>query len=248
MNLVRVKKLEVRLNWKIVLCIALGFSVFLKLGFWQLGRAEEKRQQISAVELRQSEAAITVNDLSIIDKINFEHRRVRLKGEFINGKNILIKRQLYQGRYGYEVLTPFRLGEEQPLLLLSRGWIEDATAMGKAVSIEVIEGPVEVLAELHFPGGQAFFSEGSLADRGWPLVLHRLNLSSLEPLLAQSIYPFIARLDEQSTGVYSRHWQSKIIKPATNISYAIQWFSMALMLLIVSLLASSNVISLLKNR
>jgi surfeit locus 1 family protein len=248
MATITIKKFKIRLNWKIVLCIALGFSVLMKLGFWQLDRANEKREIIQAIELRQSAEPVMIGNLSKINKKDFEHQKLRLQGSYNNEKNILVKRQIHQGRYGYEVLTPFMVESDKRWLLVSRGWIEDQQGAGAIPVVEQVEGSVELVAGVHYPTGQAFFKAGSIATDDWPLVLSRLNLQGLSSLFDQKLYPFLVRLDEKSPGVYIRHWQPEVIKVSTNISYAIQWFTFAFLLLIVALLASSNLLSLLRGR
>jgi surfeit locus 1 family protein len=248
MDVIIIKKLKIRLNWKIALCVALGFSVLMKLGFWQLDRANEKREIIQAIELRQSAEPVMIGGLSKINKKDFEHQRLRLQGSYNNEKNILIKRQIHQGRYGYEVITPFMVESDKHWLLVSRGWIEDQQGAGAIPVVEPVEGSVELVVGVHYPTGQAFFKAGSIATDDWPLVLSRLNLQGLSSLFDQKLYPFLVRLDEKSPGVYIRHWQPEVIKVSTNISYAMQWFLMAFLLLLIALVASSNVIELIKNR
>ena len=248
MATITIKKLKIRLNWKIAVCVLLGFSVLIKLGFWQLDRANEKREIIRAVELRQSAEPVIPGSLSKINKKDFEHQRLRLQGSYNNEKNILIKRQIHQGRYGYEVITPFMLESDKHWLLVSRGWIEDQQGAGAIPVVEPVDGSVELIAGVHYPTGQAFFKAGSIATDDWPLILSRLNLQGLSPLFDQKIYPFVVRLDEKIPGVYIRHWQPEVIKVSTNISYAVQWFIFAFLLLLVALLVSSNLLSLHRSR
>ena len=49
-----------------------------------------------------------------------------------------------------------------------------------------------------------------------------------------------------TTGVFQRHWKIKVLNPGTNTSYALQWFAMALLTLVISIVFNSNTIQLLQ--
>ena len=56
------------------------------------------------------------------------------------------------------------------------------------------------------------------------------------------------RLTEEQAGVLVRHWPAVNADVNQNLSYALQWFSFALLVLFISLLASSNLWALLRGR
>ena len=57
-------RLQIRFNWKIALFVALSFSLLMKLGFWQLSRADEKRQMQRVIDARQE--AVPQTDREVI--------------------------------------------------------------------------------------------------------------------------------------------------------------------------------------
>ena len=73
-----------------------------------------------------------------------------------------------------------------------------------------------------------------------------MNISN--SLFEEKIYPFVVRLADKSPGVLTRHWQPELIKVSTNISYATQWFVFAFLLLLIALLASSNLLGIIRSR
>ena len=64
--------------------------------------------------------------------------------------------------------------------------------------------------------------------------------------LGESVLPFEVRLAEAQPGGLIRHWPAVHININQNLSYAMQWFALALLVALVSLLASSNLWSLIR--
>ena len=66
------------------------FILFIRLGFWQLDRAEQKRQIYSFYNERQSKEVINLNNNFITDSNNFLWRKVSATGNFIERNQILL--------------------------------------------------------------------------------------------------------------------------------------------------------------
>lgn len=58
-------RLQIRFNWKIALFVALFFSLLMKLGFWQLSRADHKRRMQNVIDARQEAAPQTYRELIV---------------------------------------------------------------------------------------------------------------------------------------------------------------------------------------
>jgi cytochrome oxidase assembly protein ShyY1 len=54
------------------------------------------------------------------------------------------------------------------------------------------------------------------------------------------------RLDQDSIGALKTGWTTVAVKPEKHVGYAVQWFAMAITLLIMTIIANSNVVSWLK--
>ena len=78
--------------------------VFIRLGFWQLDRAEQKE----AIELRLQQRAQQPSFLLeqvVQDLSGFEYRPVYVSGFYDHEHQILVDNCVYQGQAGYHVLT-----------------------------------------------------------------------------------------------------------------------------------------------
>jgi cytochrome oxidase assembly protein ShyY1 len=67
----------------------------------------------------------------------------------------------------------------------------------------------------------------------------------ISEILGEDLFPYPVRLNENQPGVLIRHWTAVTANSDVNISYAIQWFVFAATIIIVSVLASSNIVSVL---
>jgi surfeit locus 1 family protein len=73
-----------------------------------------------------------------------------------------------------------------------------------------------------------------------------LDFRTINEQLKEPVYPVEVRLAEDQAGGLIRHWPAVHININQNLSYALQWFALALLVSLVSLLASSNLWSLLR--
>ena len=77
----------------------------------------------------------------------------------------------------------------------------------------------------------------------WPLLIRYLNTIELKPHFEASIFPYVVRLSENQNGVLVRHWPTVIVDTSRNYSYALQWFALAIAVVAVALILSSNLIN-----
>ena len=95
----------------------ISFLTLVRLGFWQLDRADQKNEINQNFIERQSEEEIT--DQSLINEENL-WRKFTLDGEFLN-INFFLDNQMYRRNAGYSVFTPF-VTSKGLVILVNRGW------------------------------------------------------------------------------------------------------------------------------
>ena len=241
-------RLQLKFNWKIALCILILFSVLIRLGFWQLDRAKQKHQlQIDRdALLLATPVAIESLDLDNIDAL--KHMKVTLDGSYDNNRSILINNQVFQNQPGYEVITVFKLLASDHLVFVSRGWIPADFGSSQLPLIDLVADTQQLVGNIHVPSSNAFFLAQKI-DRtaNWPLRLNHLYINSISPIFDSPLLPFVVRLERNNPGVFVRHWQEKQLQAVNSISYAIQWFAMALILVVITLIKSSNVLEIIRS-
>lgn len=243
-KIITIKQLEIHWRWQGLLSLCLLLSVLISLGFWQLDRAESKRTINREQALIKTSAPIAITDISL-DAINITpSTRVMVEGEYVNQQSIFIQNQMFQGRRGYEVMTPMVLAGEQRWVLISRGWVPESK---DPENIPALGGKQILVGELFLPNKKSFLLAPNIENSTWPIKLHHFNFDTIKTAYDGNIFPFIIRLDETSPGIFQRHWKTKVLNPGTNTSYALQWFAMALLALVISIVFNSNTILLLQH-
>ena len=114
-----------RFNFTLPLTIAflIVFSILIKLGLWQLERADHKKNLNESYKLRQAEEVIDLNvHKSINSKESILWRRVSLNGSFYKEKNLIVDNQIFKHEAGFNILTPFKIDGTGMTILINRGW------------------------------------------------------------------------------------------------------------------------------
>ena len=247
-------ELVIRFNWIVAFFVFVVFCGFVKLGLWQFDRVQEKIQlQESYTEMGES-FALPIEEVSMSglesDALTIQNLHVSLSGEFQNDKTLYLIYQAHEGNLGYAVITPFLLDSSDKIVFVNRGWFNANTYNELKEQIEPINGKHAIEGQIFVPTPkQAERSNDiDLSDVQWPLEIRYLNTLELAHLFPETFFPYEVRLDENQPGVLIRHWPTMAVDTGRNFSYSLQWFSMAIALLIVTFILSSNILQLLKKR
>ena len=235
----------IRINWLVVAGIVLSAAGFARLGIWQLDRASEKTALQTAMQQEQQKEAINIEDIILARDGTIPNLHVTLAGEYINEKSFLLVPQSYNGQLGFGVITPFRLQNSNRIVLVDRGWI--TVASGAQLNFEQVVGPRQLTGQIHLQSSSPG-SDDQTDVSAWPVQIRRLDVDVLSQILGEELFPYPVRLSEDQPGVLVRHWTAVTANSSANISYAIQWFVLAAAIVIVSLLASSNILSVLRGK
>lgn len=86
----------------------------------------------------------------------------------------------------------------------------------------------------------------------WPVRLQAVDMDELIPLVAQvsdaELYPWLVRIDPRQPAALTADWPVVNASPEKHQGYAVQWLSMAAVLLLFFLLRSSNLWQLLTRK
>ena len=241
---------QIRLNWGIAACVLIVAASFMRLGLWQLDRAAEKVEAQSELlaELQENAPAIESIPEGHLHRANpeLQNRHVRLTGEYLNERTILILAEFFESQIGYGVVTPFRLRSNDGIVLVHRGWTTGILPPDTPPFTRPVDGPVEVDAQIYVPPADARVIPSEINSSEWPLRIRSLEIDVISEILGEPVFPFEVRLTADQPGTLTRHWPAVQPDINQNLSYAIQWFSFGLIVLFVALLASSNLWQLMK--
>jgi surfeit locus 1 family protein len=170
--------------------------------------------------------------------------RVSISGEYQNEISFLVPFQFFQGRAGYELVTPFKPDSGGPLVLVSRGWLAASTGTDRPV-VPVVAGPQTINAQMYVP--EQPVPPAEVSDTDWPVRVPRMSVAQAGRLLGEPVYPYVLRLEADQPGVLSRHWTPPRIETRGHFAYAVQWFGIALLVLIAAVFYASNLAAILSS-
>lgn len=202
------------------LLTAAAVVLFVALGYWQLDRAEEKRELAGHFT-----AAGPAVDWQQLPPDAPRYRRVRLRGHYDPEHQFLLDNRSHESVAGVEVLTPLLL-DDGAAVLVNRGWLPfGATRQDlPAVGVDGVERTVVGrLDELPRPG---IWLKAPPAT-GWPRLVQYPKMDELAAALGRKLAPRQVLLDPAVPDGYVRTWTVTGTSADRNLGYAVQWFAFA---------------------
>ena len=207
--------------------------VLLRLGFWQLDRAEEKRDLIELFKKQNQSGPLYIKDfINKDEKLNY--RLAKIDGHYILEKQIFIDNKVYQGKTGVHVMTPFKLKNSQYSILVNRGWVPMVIDRSSLPKIETTSGSLRLSGKIKVLGKKPFMvGDQFQSNEGWPALMQWISFKDIENKSGLKLLPYIFLLDEKEQSGYVRNWKPVVMQPEKSTSYAAQWFTLALALVII---------------
>lgn len=210
-------------------------GLLLWLGFWQLDRAEEKRELQAAYAAAATAAPLVVDSATEIEALP-RYTRVSLRGVYDTAHQGLLDAQVHQSRPGYRVWTPFLL-EDGSVVLVDRGWVPANPDRDQLPVLEVATDTrdlVGMVAPLPRPG--LVLGAPEVVGGGWPRRLLWPDAETVAALWGTGVPARIVLLDERAAGGFVREWMPATeMPPERHIGYAVQWFGLATALVVIGL-------------
>ncbi len=220
----------------------LVFPLLLKLGFWQLDRADQKsRMELSYISHLSEDPEPVDSLINAEDWHSNEWRSVSARGEF-DKNNILLDNQVIDGEAGYFVITPFKLLNQSRFVLVNRGWIPLGTDRKKIPPIASPEGTVEIIAAItDAPSTGIFLGKNVFETLSENIFrVQRLNIKEISDYMKLQYLPFILRLQPESDYGFIRIWPVPGFGQEKHLGYAFQWFALAATLMVIYLLVNTK--------
>ena len=207
-----------------------GLAVLFTLGTWQLIRGLEKAEIESANAGPSIAARLLERAPDNWSDLNYHS--VTLDGQWLNEKSFLMDNRIHRGQPGYEVLVPFKLAGDGTVLLVNRGWTDYGAS-------ERIPLPAQSGGEVVNPDGQLYLPEKGFTlgptfagEILWPLVILYYDFKALSDALGTELAPVVVVLDQKHKDSLVRIWQPATIPATRHYGYAVQWWGLALTLLV----------------
>ena len=234
-----------------LLLLALTALGCASLGYWQLERAEQRRDILRVMEQGRTSTPLSLVANTATEELH-DWRRVNAQGHCRNDLTVLLENRNHDGRPGYWVATPLALSSEpERAILVLRGWTPrrfaapgdtGAPAHPPAGELQAASGLQQIQGELlsrvprmyelsSLSGQESGSLPAHIPDPASPLpIVVNLALDDYAAATGLSLLPaIIQQADDasQPDDGLVRLWGEPSVDADKNIGYAIQWFSFA---------------------
>ena len=240
------QKFEWQPNGKLLLLVLCLFPLLVFLGLWQLDRAVEKQGIVDEFTANQQAAPAGIEALDGDD--NLQYRTALLVGALDADRRVILDNRVKLGRPGYEILEVLTIEGFEQKILVNRGWVAASLDRNVLPEVTSVLGQVELRGAMYRTLGGYRLDDGIGVLSEWPARVGWISSDRAAVLFAEEFYPYQLRLDATSPGALTTGWVTVAVQPAKHTGYAVQWFAMAAVLLLMTVIANSNLANWLKSK
>ncbi len=235
---------HVRINiWLLIVFLILQ-TLLNELGFWQLNRAKEKQQRLAQVEAGKLNSIKNLADVNNAHLLKFQ--QVDLGLTILRELPIFVDNKTHKKAPGYHVLQVAQDKQSGKAILINRGWV---FADNQRVSLPVdkiekfeFDKQIKITGRLYPISQEPITSlQGELEklNSGYRIpYLDNNILAELKKNYQLDLEPYIVRIDSADDFALTVNWQWTNMPVEKHLAYAVQWFGLALALLIISLIVA----------
>ena len=155
------------------------------------------------------------------------YQRLEAEGVYDAEHQFLLDNIILNSRYGHYVLTPLAYSDDEPVLIVNRGWVERTSGEIDPTVIEVSRERVSVRGRVgSLPKAGYRMGESIEFPDNWPQHAVYPTLDELAASLGRSVEPFVLLMDPEEDHGLLRHWVPEEMGPGRHYAYAFQWFAM----------------------
>lgn len=224
-----------RPRWLGMLLFVLALaSLFIRLGFWQLGRMDVRAEENTVLDLRLAADPVSV-EVAVAaagsDLPSVEFRTGTATGSYRPDLEVLVRNRTNEmGTAGFHLLTPFELADGS-LVIVNRGWIPLEMDQVPVDALPPPAGVVEVTGLMR--SSESRSAIGPIDPPGQITVVNRIDLDRIGALFDQPVLPvWLQALEAGSGGLPQPLVLTDTTDRGPHLSYAIQWFSFAAIALV----------------
>lgn len=229
--------------WWSTLLVLVAILVMMRLGFWQLGRLEQRRARNAEIthQLALPPLFLTGNEPLPADLASLKIRRGTARGEFDFSRQVALKHQNWMGSPGVHLITPLIIEGGSRAVLVDRGWIPQAEALPERWSQFDEPGPVTMLGFIQLSqslpqsrigadqAGERVDNSGRIAQTKW----YRVDIAAIQDQLPYELLPVYIQQSPPAGSNGSLPYRSEPefdLSDGPHMGYAIQWYIFALIL------------------
>jgi cytochrome oxidase assembly protein ShyY1 len=219
-----------------VLLTVAAAVLFVRLGVWQLHRADFKDSLLRRYVAAATAAPVPFGQVAAAPPAD-AFPRVAVAGRYLADRIYLLDNPRHDARGGVEAYVPLVLPDQQRLLLVDLGFLP-GTGNDRTPQLPPLpQGEVRLHGLYLPPPGVGLELGGDALGRQahWPKTTIYLDLAQVAQDLGRSLYPRVLALDADPSAIYQRAhaFDFSSMPPARHRAYAFQWFSFAVAVLAI---------------
>jgi surfeit locus 1 family protein len=220
----------------VTILVIVAAAVMIRLGIWQLDRLAGRRAFNEQVLSQIDQPPLPLTDAVVsVDLEAFEFRTVLIEGEYDLANTLVLGNQVWNEQIGVHLLTPLQIASTETVILVDQGWIPFDDWINGELHKYDQSGSVQVEGMLRVSQTKLGLRDcldetaGEPPFQVWCLALDGIASHLHYDLLP--VYLIQAPVGEQDTPPYRVIPEIEITE-GPHLSYAVQWFSFAGILLI----------------
>lgn len=222
--------------------IAVMAAACVRLGFWQLSRWDEKKTE-NARRAAAMTAAPLATGSELLHATSPPALQLEVRGRYDETRQILLSARTHDGSPGVHVVTPLLFDDGAGAVLVNRGWLY----AGDAATARPLECPE--------PGEQTVIGVAVALPRGirgapWRAVAQDsatvwsarwLDADSLAVRFPYAVAPMVVnQLPGEGVPAVPARIDPRPLDETMHVSYAVQWFLFATILVAGSVLVAAR--------
>lgn len=228
--------------WAIALTLAAA-ALFVRLGIWQLHRADFKDDLLQRYAAAATAAPQSFASVALAPPAD-AFPRVDVHGEYVADRIYLLDNPKHDDLGGVEVFVPLRLAGSSRLLLVDLGFLP-GNGTDQTPQLPPLPTGVQHLHGLYLPPPPRGFEMGGNAlarQTTWPKKSIYLDPAQVSADLAAPLYPRVLSLDADPASIYVRVHTLDFgdMPPARHRAYAFQWFSFAVAVIVILIVVNRD--------
>lgn len=218
------------LTWLPTLAFLLILPGLIALGFWQLARAHEKETMLAALSHSSHDAPLTLAQAIQNPKKN-HYFGIAVHGQFIPETDTLLMHQMQAQDVGYHVLTLLQPSEGGLPVWVDRGFL---SVRHKNEIPPAPTQPLRIRGIIDLPEPDRFIlGENILFPEKRPIEMQRMDVDELSRLTQRPALPLVVLAETDLQDGLIRSWDIVVMPPSKHYGYAVQWFALALCLVVI---------------
>ena len=217
---------------KILIFAIIFVPITISLGFWQLDRAQEKKEIIANYDKLLTSEPVSLNTKSTYKNWQPVTTMGRFKDTVIFEDNAILS-----GRAGFKIYHLFENGDGS-YVFVHRGFIERNMIKNNLPQIDMPKGKQSLKGSVLIKQDNSFVQDIEESDAR---IIQEFNIERLInkfPILKDRyLHPFLFNLDIRDKNKFLAIEKPVNMTASKHIGYAIQWFGLCLALIILTIYA-----------